>query len=153
VRNRRRTRLLVAASIGGVVATAILVGYVVKVASSRPDEVNLGDERFVLGRADRFADRIADDGPILFKDPLTSKPGREVYVQHLGADEEEGWIAIDAYPPGNRSLACLLRWDAKARSFVDPCSDATFPEDGNGLRTYPVDVDDRSAVIVDLRTR
>jgi hypothetical protein len=153
VRNRRRTRLIVVASIAGVVLTAVFVGYVVQVASSRPTEVNLGDERFVVGRADRFAERIAADGPILFKDPLTSKPGREVYVQHLGSADDEGWSAIDAYPPDNRSLACLLVWEQAAKRFRDPCGSATFPADGSGLRIYPGNVDDRGAVVIDLRTQ
>src|SRR5688500_11087544 len=98
VRNRRRTRSIVAASVVGLLATVVLVAFVVQFASRRPDEVNLGDKRFVVGRADRFAERIDEQGaPILFKDPLTSKPGRELYVQHLGDDEEEGWVAIEAY--------------------------------------------------------
>ena len=153
VRNRRRTRLVVAASIVGVVLAAAMVAYVVQLASKRPDDVNLGDKRFVVGRADRFADRIAESGPILFKDPLTARPGRELYVQHLGADEAEGWLAIEAYAPGQRKLECLLQWDADEREFRDPCTDETYPEDGNGLRTYAGEVDDRTAVVIDLRSR
>jgi hypothetical protein len=151
VRNRRRTRLIVGASIAGVVLTAAFVAYVVQVASSRPSEVNLGDEVFPVGSAERFADRIAADGPILFKDPLTPRAGREVYVQHLGTDVEEGWLAIDAYPPDDRRLACLLQW--KDDEFQDPCGGGSFPADGSGLRTYPGDVDDRGIVVIDLRTR
>ena len=154
VRNRRRTRSIVAASIVGLLATVVLVAFVVQFASRRPDEVNLGDKRFVVGRADRFAERIEEQGaPILFKDPLTSKPGRELYVQHLGADEDEGWLAIEAYSPGERKLECLLTWDTRTDEFVDPCSDARYPADGTGLTVYPGEVDDRTAVVIDLRTR
>jgi hypothetical protein len=153
VRNRRRTRRIVTASIAGVLVTALFVGYVVRVASSRPDRVNLGRHVFAVGRADLFADRIASDGPILFKDPLTSRSGREVYVQHLGTDAKAGWVAIDAYPPGNRRLDCLLRWEAKTERFRDPCGGATYAADGSGLRTYPGDVDDRGAVVIDLRSQ
>ena len=153
VRNRRRTRMIVGVSIAAVVLASLMVGYVVRVASSRPDDVNLGDKRFVVGRADRFADRITESGPILFKDPLTSRPGRELYVQHLGTDDHEGWLAIEAYAPGQRQLNCLLQWDAKAKEFRDPCTGDTYPEDGKGLRTYAGAVDDRTAVIIDLRTR
>ena len=155
VRNRRRTRSIVAASIAGLVATVVFVGFVVRFASQRPDDVNLGDKRFVVGRADRFAERIDEQGaPILFKDPLTSKPGRELYVQHLGDDEEKGWIAVEAYAPGQRKLAiCLITWDPKTDEFVDPCSKSRYPADGTGLTVYPGDVDERTAVIIDLRTR
>ena len=154
VRDRRRTRSIVAASLAGLAATIVLVFFVVQFASRRPDEVNLGDKRFVVGRADRFAERIDEQGaPILFKDPLTSRPGRELYVQHLGDDEEEGWLAIEAYSPGERKLECLLSWDPKTDEFVDPCSDARYPADGTGLTVYPGEVDDRTAVVIDLRTR
>ena len=154
VRNRRRTRSIVAASLAGLVATLVLVAFVVRFASQRPDDVNLGDKRFVVGRADRFAERIEEQGaPLLFKDPLTSRPGRELYVQHLGDDEEKGWIAVEAYSPGPRKLACLLTWDTKTDEFVDPCSKARYPADGTGLQVYPGEVDERTAVIIDLRTR
>ena len=154
VRNRRKTRAVVVTSIVALFATAVLVGFVVRFASQRPDQVNLGDKRFVVGRADRFAERIEEQGaPILFKDPLTSKPGRELYVQHLGDDEAKGWLAIAAYSPGEPKLECLLTWDTKRDEFVDPCSGARYPADGTGLTVYPGEVDDRTAVVIDLRTR
>ena len=154
VRNPRRTRSIVVASITGVFLTALLLLFVVRFASERPDDVNLGDKRFILGRADVFAERIDEQGaPILFKDPLTSRPGRELYVQHLDEDVEEGWLAIEAYGPGPKRLACILVWEAEDARFRDPCSDTTYPADGDGLKTYPVDVDERGAVVIDLRNR
>ena len=154
VRNRRRTRAIVAASVAALVATGVLVGFVVQFASQRPDDVNLGDKEFVVGRADVFARRIAEqDAPILFKDPLTQRTGRELYVQHLGDDEKKGWSAIEAYSPGERKLECILQWSAENDEFVDPCSKARYPADGTGLRVYPGKVDDRTAVVIDLRTR
>ena len=154
VRNPRRTRMVVGAAIFGVVLAAALVLLVVRFASQRPDDVNLGNDRFEVGRADVFARAIDRDGPILFKDPLTSRAGREIYVQHLGDDEDEGWLALDAYAPGApREERCILEWDAAEDVFVDPCGDAKVPADGEGVRTYPGEVDDRGAVIIDLRTR
>jgi hypothetical protein len=154
VRNRRRTRSIVAAAVTALAATALVVVFVVQFASRRPDDVNLGDKRFVVGRADRFAERIDEQGaPILFKDPLTSKPGRELYVQHLGTDEKKGWLAVEAYAPGQRQLKCILQWDTATDEFVDPCTRARFPADGTGLTTYRGTVDERTAVIIDLRTR
>ena len=138
----------------GVALTAILVLFTVRFASQRPDDINLGDKRFVGGRADRFAERIdSQRTPILFKDPLTSRPGRELYVQHLGTDVKVGWLAIEAYAPGERKLECILGWDRDSQQFRDPCTDQTYPADGTGLRTYPGEVDDRTAVVIDLRTR
>lgn len=138
----------------GLALTTILVLFTVRFASQRPDDINLGDKRFVVGRADRFAERIdSQRAPILFKDPLTSRPGRELYVQHLGTDDKVGWLAIEAYAPGPRKLECILDWNRDDQQFRDPCTDQTYPADGTGLRTYPGEVDDRTAVVIDLRTR
>lgn len=154
VRTPGRTRMVVGGALFGVALAAVLVFFVVRFASQRPDDVNLGTDRFEVGRADVFARAIDRDGPILFKDPLTSRAGREIYVQHLGDDEDEGWLALDAYAPGApREERCILEWDADDDVFTDPCGDAEVPADGEGVRTYAGEVDDRGAVIIDLRTR
>ena len=153
VRNRRRTRSVLIASVTGLALTAILVLFTVRFASQRPDDVNLGDKRFVVGRADRFAERIdSQRTPILFKDPLTSRPGRELYVQHLGTDEKVGWLAIEAYAPGQRKLECILGWNRDEQQFRDPCTDQTYPADGTGLTSFPTRVDDDGKVLIDLRS-
>jgi hypothetical protein len=154
-RRRDRTRLAVGASIAGVVVAALLTWLVVNLAARQPDKVNLGDDTFVVGRAARLAARIDEErAPFLFKDPLTSRPGREVYVQHVGRDDEQGWLAIEAYAPGSpRELRCILRWDAGRRVFTDPCAGgAAYPADGRGLRTYPATVRKDGQVEVNLRT-
>ena len=144
----------VIASVAGVVVASLLTWLVVDYAAERPDQVNLGDDTFEVGDAERLAKRIDEQGvPFLFKDPLSSKPGRELYVQHTGDDPEEGWVAIEAYAPGSpRELRCILEWDADAGEFVDRCSRERrrFPADGEGLRTYPAVVED-GEVVVDLR--
>lgn len=153
VSNPKRTRMIVGAALVGVAVASFLVLLVVRFASQRPDEVNLGRDRFEVGQAEVFARAIERDGPILFKDPLTSRPGREIYVQHLGDDEDEGWFALDAYAPGApREERCILRWDRNDQVFRDPCGDAEIPADGTGVRTYEGEVDARDAVIIDLRT-
>jgi hypothetical protein len=153
VRNSRRTRSIVAASIVGVAFTFVLVLFVVRFASERPNEVNLGQDRFEVGSAHVFARAIARDGPILFKDPLTSRPGREIYVQHLGDDETEGWLAIAAYGvDAPREQRCTLVWDRAERVFTDPCGGPDVPADGTGVATFPGKVDDRRVVVIDLRS-
>lgn len=154
VRNPRRTRLVAAAAAIGVAATALMVFLVVRVASERPGNVKLGPDRFEVGRAEVFARAIRRDGPILFKDPLSSRPGREIYVQHLGDDDKLGWLALDAYAPGApRERRCIIEWDRNRRIFTDPCGGADIEADLSGVRTYVGEVDDRGAVIIDLRTR
>jgi hypothetical protein len=131
--------------------------FVVQFVSQRPDQANLGDRVFAVGNAKRLAKVIAQDRePFLFKDPLTSRPGREVFVQHLGGDPLEGWIAMSAYAPdAPKEVRCILRWDRPTQEFRDPCGQQTFPADGTGLITYPAKVEgggDDAKVIVDLRT-
>ena len=153
-RRRQRNRAVVISSLLGVVFAAGLVFLVVSYASERPDEVNLGDRVFEVGRADRLARRITEQRePFLFKDPLNRE--RELYVQHLGRDPKKGWLAFEAYAPdAPRELRCLLDWQRDQRHFRNPCGQpATFPEDGAGLVSYEAKVDDRGLVVVDLRTR
>ncbi len=97
--------------------------------------------------AELLAGEIEQRGPLLFKDPLNRN--REVYVHHVGDDPRSGWLAVRAYA-SRVSLDCLLRWDAGAARFVDPCSGESFPPDARGLVTYPADVTD-GEVRVDLR--
>ena len=133
---------------------ALLVFLVVRYASNRPDEVNLGDRVFEVGRADRLARRISEQRePFLFKDPLNRE--RELYVQHLGTDAKNGWLAFEAYAPSApREIRCLLDWQRDQRRFRNPCGQpSTFPEDGAGLVSYSATVDETGIVVVDLRTR
>jgi hypothetical protein len=146
VRNRRRTRSIVMASITAVVVAAALMAVVVVLASNRPDQANLGSQIFRPGRADRLAKVVERDGPVLFKDPLTSQPGRELYLQHTGTDVKKGWSAVEAYAIGSpRELRCILTWDKAAKAFDKPCG-------GDGLVTYPGTVTSNGIVEIDLRT-
>lgn len=154
LRRRRRPGLKVAGSIAALAVAGVLVWMVVNFAAANPDDVNLGDRVFTVGNAERLADRIADDAePLLFKDPLSRGPGRELYVHHLGRDPEQGWIAVEAYAPGDpHRIRCLLDWRKSQNQFVSPCSGRRFPLPAEGLVRHPVDVED-GVVKVDLRNR
>jgi hypothetical protein len=133
---------------GSLVALAVagvLVFVVVRFASEHPDEVNLGPSVFRF-RADRLAREVDERGPFLLKDPLNR--GRELYVQHLGDDVRAGWSALSAYA-SRVSVDCLLRWEAQPEQFVDPCTGRRYPASGDGLVTYPTQVED-GVVVVDL---
>lgn len=147
VRRSARTRAFVTAAVVGTLAAALLVWLAVRFASENPDQASLGSNVLRL-QAERLSRAIERDGPILFKDPLNR--GREVYVQHVGDEVDEGWLAISAYA-GEPDVDCLLRWDRDDEVFVDPCTDRTYPADGTGLVTYPAEVEGR-AVEVDLRS-
>jgi hypothetical protein len=149
-----RNRVVVALSILGVVLASVLLLVVVNFISQRPDRVKLGRDTFQVGDAQRLAKRISEQHePFLFKDPVTSGPGRELYVQHLGSDARHGWIAIEAYAPGApHELRCILQWDRQAQVFRNPCGGETYPASGTGLRVYPATVLPNGQVEVNLRT-
>ena len=144
---RRTARSRVVAAIAAVVVAASLLWLLTVLISNRtvtPRGPFEADE-FEVGRASALADRV----PFLLADASPSRT-RDIYVQHLGADEEEGWLAFAAYAPGQTERDCFLRWSTADEEFRDPCTDETFPADGDGLTHYPTRVDDDGRVHVDL---
>lgn len=121
---------------------------------SRPGattENRLGDEEFVVGRADRLARAIETGGaPLLFQDLLVGGE-RDIFVNHTGTDPVQGWVAFAARVEG-ADRSCTLVWVAADRVLRDPCTSATYPPDGSGLIAYPTRVSDGGDVVVDLRT-
>jgi hypothetical protein len=126
-----------------------IVAVLVALAASRGDvEINLGDERFEVGRADDLVDTLDDgDGlPLLFQD-LVGRD-RHIYVQHTGDDPEKGWVAFGAFDPDDPS--CAVEIDRDARTLVNSCDRSVrYGLDGDGLRSYPTTVED-GEVIVDI---
>lgn len=147
-RAKPSARALVLTGVAGVAAAALLVGLFVSLAT-KEEGLQLGDKVFTAGRADRLARSIERDGPVLYPDPLKRSAGRNIYIQHLGEKATAGWLAFEAQVSDPR---CQLVWDEGTRTFTDPCTKATFPEDGDGLRQYPATVEDGN-VVVDLRPR
>jgi hypothetical protein len=83
--------------------------------------VKLGSETFADQDADDAAETVAEDGPILYAD--TAGGDRDIYVQHLGDDPEEGWIAFAARPPGSTPPVRRARsaTDASSRPTARAC--------------------------------
>ena len=90
-------RALAVAAAGVVVALAIAFG-VARLASQGKVDVKLGTDTFQQQDAEDAAERIAEDGPILYAD--TAGGDRDIVLQHLGDDPEGGWLALAARPPG-----------------------------------------------------
>jgi len=130
---------------GVVIGLVLLLG--LAILSSRGTVKLQGDPVFDAGRVDSQAPAIERDGPILLGD--VAGGDRDVYLQHLGDDEDRGWLAFDTRAPG-ATRNCAVRWVAGDEVFEDPCSDERYPPDGKGLRQYPVTVDD-GRLRVDLR--
>lgn len=154
-RRSQRNRAVVVGSLILIAFAAGLMYLVVDFASEQPDKVDLpGGDTFVVGSAERFAERIdSQRAPILFKDPLSSSAGREIYVLHDGDDIDAGWYAVLAYAPGaERSVECLLQWDIEEQHFEDPCGEETYDADDPSLIRFEAEVNSNRAVEVDLRS-
>ena len=148
---RRSPRAMVIAVAGIVLGIALVLGlFVVAIPSlteSDTVQVNLGDDRFAAGQASNLAPSIDRDGPLLFSD--VSNGQRDIYLQHVGDEDTEGWLAFDARRPG-QPRDCSLEWQRDEGEFVDPCDGTIVPADGEGLLSYPVEVTEDGGVIVDL---
>jgi hypothetical protein len=132
-------------ALAGILMAVGIAVVVLIAAGSGGVETNLGVDEFSAGRTDALANAIERDGPIAYPDLLGRD--RPIYVHHLGADLDEGWLAIDAVAPG-QPADCVLEWDGE--SFADPCGDATYAPTDPDLRTYPTRVED-DRLLVDLR--
>jgi hypothetical protein len=124
-----------------IVLIGVVAGFVAMAASRGDVEIRLGDERFNAGQTDRLAEEIADGGglPFLYQDLVGND--RHLFVQHVGDDEDEGWIAFGAFDPDDPSCAVLIDRDEKV--LVNGCDETvTYPLDGEGLKQYPVSVED-----------
>jgi hypothetical protein len=141
-------RRSVVAGVAGVVVALALVWGVVLVASSGDVEVRLGDDVFRAGRVERLAGAVERDGPIAIPDASPDRR-RDIYLQHLGGSDDEGWVAFAAQAPG-ADRSCFLSWDPDDEELVDPCDGRRYPADGEGLTRYPTQVED-GLLTVDLR--
>jgi hypothetical protein len=113
------------------VTVAIVLGVVVLVASGSGSskKVTGATAEFDAGRTIDLATRIRDDRtPLLFQDP--ARFTRPVWLQHVGTDDENGWLAFDAAVGG-----CATRWDTEAQAFFD-CAGTRYASDGSGLGRY-----------------
>jgi hypothetical protein len=132
-----------------VLVLVVFIFAIPNLTSSGKVEVRLGPERFDAGAAVDRAAEIDERGPILLPD--VSGNDRDVFLQHVSADERQGWLAFDARRAG-ASRDCTLQWQGDTAVFIDPCDGTTVDAAGDGLVQYPVEVTDSGQVIVDLRS-
>lgn len=141
-RSSSSTTTAVIVGLAGVVVGLGLVVLMVNLASSGTEsfEVRLGDDRFAAGGVERRAASIADGGPILFSDVAGGT--RDIIVNHIGTEADEGWYAFSAQAAGS-ARDCFLQWQADDGDFED-CDGQRFPADGDdpALIQYPVAIED-----------
>ena len=148
-------KALAVAGVGVVAALAIAFG-VAQLASQGKVDVRLGSDTFAEQDAEDAAERIAEDGPILYADAAGGD--RDIVLQHQGDDPNEGWIALAARPPG-AARECPIQSRDRDEPFrllnadgevSEACDGTEFPPSGEGLRSYPVTVDADGKLDVDL---
>jgi hypothetical protein len=148
-------RALAVAAAGVVVAIGVAAALAV-LANRGTVDVRLGTDTFEAGDAEDIAEEIADNGPIFYAD--TAGGDRDIYLQHLSDDPNEGWLAFAARPPGV-SRECTLQWEPRAEVFrlldsdgevAGECDGREFPADGEGLPMYPVTVDADGNLDIDI---
>jgi hypothetical protein len=148
-------RALAVAAAGVVVAIGVAFG-VARLANQGRVDVRLGSDTFSEQDADDAAEKVAEDGPILYAD--TAGGDRDIVLQHLGDDPREGWIALAARPAGV-PRECTVQSRDRDEPFrlldadgdvTDACDGREFPPDGGGLPSYPVRVDGDGRLDVDL---
>lgn len=132
-----------------VVFAVLVILFVLHLARQPGAKVNLGDQEFSVGKADKIAAAVRRSRtPLLFQ---ALRPGApDLFVQHLGPDPDHGWAAFAATGPG-APRRCQLRWRPAQQDFTDPCTGQAYPADGGGLDHYAVRVDPSRTVIVNLR--
>ena len=137
----RRATIIAVAGVLFSVAMIVLVLFVN--STSKDVQVGSTSTEFPAGRA---ADRAKDVArqPLLFPDPANGD--RPIILQHVDSDPQKGWVAFDATAgdcPGE------IQWHPDSHDFTD-CTGRHYPADGTGLFQYPVRVDDKGNLFINL---
>ncbi len=143
----RQIIYLIVATILGIAAMTFLVLRTTDLAQRGDLQLNIGDEVFAPGNVERLSSDIEKFGPLLLSDPAGGD--RDIYLQHLGTDDNQGWTAF-AVRPIDATRDCFVTWQASDLLFAYNCSDETFGPDGEGLPSYPVTIDADGNMAVDL---
>jgi hypothetical protein len=134
--------------VSGVVMAGLIGAFVLWLSSTGGVEVQLGDDEFEDLQTDDMAEEIAEGGPILFSD--VGGGSRDIYINHLSDEVDEGWVAFAARQPG-ADRECFLEWQPEREVFVDPCDGREIGPDGGDLPKYPTYLEDEGErLVVDL---
>jgi hypothetical protein len=145
--NRPRGTTLVVTAVLGVIVAVLVMIFVLQLASKPGAKSTLSTSTFEVGGSKVLASAIRRQrAPLLFQALVKD---RDVWVQHLGDDPTTGWTSFDARTAGS-PRSCTTHWDLDRQLFVDPCTQQTFPPDGQGLPVVPLTVTPNGKVSIDL---
>jgi hypothetical protein len=143
----RQLAFLGFATAGALAAMWFLFTRATELTASGEVNVDLGSSVFEAGNIERLADDVSDTGPLFFPD-LVGRD-RDIYLQHVGDDPEDGWFAF-AVRPLESPRDCFAQWQPDDRAFVDTCNGEVYDETGSGLPSYPVLIDADGNLSVDI---
>jgi hypothetical protein len=144
----RQLLVLAFATFAAFAAMYFLFSRAGELAGSGDVDVNLGSDVFEAGNVERLSADIEEKGPLLMPD-LISDRDRDIYLQHIGDEPNEGWHAFAARPL-DASRDCFVEWKADESTFVDVCDETVYDAVGSGLTTYPVLIDQDGNLAVDI---
>jgi hypothetical protein len=81
-------------------------------------DVRVGDNVFEVDRVDHLADRIDEDGPLLFQDLKGTSGQRSIVLDHEGGNDFDGWKVYYA-SPADRPITCVVEQIKATDRFID----------------------------------
>jgi len=149
--SRTNVRQAVLVGLGGLGALLTVVFLITRLGSLSGGASNvpiqLGEPVFQAGNAAELAEAIGASEPLLLPD--ASGGDRDIIINHLADDPNEGWVAFAARDlPSPRD--CFLQWQPDDEVFVDGCSGTRYPSDGAGLEHYGTSIDDDGNLVINL---
>ena len=147
-RSARQAILIALGGLAGLVAVTFLVVRAGQFGGGGTEiPVQLGDPVFAVGNVDELAPLIAENEPLLLPD--ASGGDRDIIVNHVGDEPDEGWVAFAARPL-TAPRDCFVQWQAEGEVFVDRCDGTEYPADGSGLQRFGTVIDDGGTLQINL---
>jgi hypothetical protein len=144
-----RTTAIVTSGVLAVIAAGLLLVFVIHLSHAKGGKVQIGETEFRIPIKVTSLVKDTAKAPLFFPDARGKT--FDVYVSHLGSDPQNGWVAFEAHAP-SAGRSCDVVWQPAPRTLRDPCTSATYPEDGTGLLHYPVRIDNSDHLIVDFQS-
>ena len=149
-------RAVAPVAVGAVVLALIgllLWGIAALMSGEQAQTTTFTPDRLTVGNVERWAESIANDGPVLFPGLGTTTGERTLVLMHNGDDPQRGWVVYYAYP-ADRDASCAVEQVESSDEFTD-CDGRTLdvsqlapPTNGE----FPV-IEDRETLYIDLGDR
>lgn len=130
----------------------VLWGIAALMSGEQSQSTTFTPDRLRVGGIERWAESIAERGPVIFPGLGTTSGERTLVLDHTGTNPERGWTIYYAHP-ADRPDSCAVEQIVGTETFTDcdgriiPVEDLAPPTNGE----FPV-IEDRSTLFIDLGT-